>query len=106
MVVEVDVANIDHIGPVDDPRKSALKLRALQILWPAFMAAGVLDMMVFAVLDPADLRWFSGQLLGWSRQAVYTVTFLIFWMAIAASGALTAWLSSRPDAADFQPPTP
>ena len=34
--------------------------RTLRILWPAFLVAGVLEMMVFAVVDPADMRWFGG----------------------------------------------
>ena len=75
-----------------------MKQRALRVLWPAFMAAGVLEMLVFAVVDPAELHWFGGAALNWSTQAVYTVTFLIFWGAIAAASAATAWLSVDSDA--------
>ena len=32
---------------------------ALRILWPAFLFAGVLEMMVFAVIVPHDMRWFG-----------------------------------------------
>jgi hypothetical protein len=70
-----------------------MKQRALRILWPAFMVAGVLEAMVFAVIDPADMHWLSGPPLAWSTQAVYTVTFLIFWAAIASASAITAFLS-------------
>lgn len=76
--------------------------RALQILWPAFVAAGVLEMLVFAVIDPADLRWFGGAPLGWSAQAVYTVTFLMFWAAIATAGAVSALLSVESDALNWR----
>lgn len=76
---------------------SVIKQRALQILWPAFLMAAVLAMMLFAVLDPGDLQWFGGAPMGWPRQAVYTVTFLIFWGAMAVSGALTVLLT-RSDA--------
>ncbi|MBX3623014.1 MAG: hypothetical protein KF891_23850 [Rhizobacter sp.] len=69
-----------------------LKQRALQILWPAFLAAGVLEMLLFAVVDPGDLQWFGGAPIGWPRQAIYTVTFLIFWGGTAAAGAMTALL--------------
>jgi len=72
---------------------SVIKQRALQILWPAFLMAGVLEMMLFAVVDPGDLQWFGGAPIGWPRQAIYTVTFLIFWGAMAVSGALTALLT-------------
>jgi len=66
--------------------------RALVVLWPAFVMAGVLETLVFVVVDPATLAWFGGPALEWSRQAVYTVTFLIFWGAITAASALTASL--------------
>jgi hypothetical protein len=69
-----------------------MKQRALAILWPAFLMAGVLEMLVFAVLDPGDLHWFGGAPIDWSRQAVYTVTFAIFWLVISTAGALTALL--------------
>ncbi len=72
---------------------SVIRQRALQILWPAFLMAGVLAMMLFAVVDPGDLQWFGGTPIGWPRQAVYTVTFLIFWGAMGMSGALTALLT-------------
>ena len=68
--------------------------RALAILWPAFLMAGVLEMLVFVVVDPGDLRWFGGAPVELSREAVYTVTFLIFWGVIAFSGALTSLLSA------------
>jgi hypothetical protein len=76
---------------------AAVKQRALTILWPAFLMAGVLEMLVFVVVDPADLHWFGGEALGWSHQAVYTVTFLIFWGVISVAGALTALLDTSAD---------
>ena len=67
------------------------------ILWPSFLMAGVLEMMVFAVIDPSALHWFDGPALDWSRQAVYTVTFLIFWGAVSMAAALTALLMTEAD---------
>ncbi len=74
-----------------------MKQRALRILWPAFLMAGVLETMVFAVVDPGDLHWFGGPAIGWSSQAIYTVTFLIFWGAVATAGAITALLTLEPE---------
>lgn len=71
--------------------------RALVILWPAFLMAGVLEMLVFVVVDPGDLRWFGGDAVDLSRQGVYTVTFLIFWVVISMAGALSALLGASPD---------
>lgn len=70
----------------------AFRQRALQILWPSFLMAGVLEMLLFAVIDPSDLRWFGGEVVGWPRQAVYTATFFICWGMMAMSGALTVLL--------------
>lgn len=74
-----------------------MRQQALRILWPAFFMAGVLEMMVFAVVDPSDLHWFGGPAIGWSSQAIYTVTFLIFWGAVSTAGAVTALLWLEPD---------
>ena len=74
---------------------SGLK-RWMWVAWPAFLLAGVLEMLVFAFVDPGDLRW-HGQPLDWSRAAVYTVSFFVFWGATAASSALTVLLSQPGD---------
>jgi hypothetical protein len=70
-----------------------MKQRALRILWPAFLGAGALEALVFAVVDPRDLRWFGGPAIEWAPMAIYSITFLIFWGAVATAGALTALLS-------------
>lgn len=62
------------------------------IAWPAFLMAGVLEMLVFAVVDPASLHWF-GQPLKLSREGMYTLAFFIFWGIIMTSSALTTLLS-------------
>ena len=63
----------------------------MAVTWPAFLAACLLEAAVFAVFDPLDLSWGDGP-LGWSRQAVYTVAFFVFWVVIAMAGALTELL--------------
>lgn len=68
---------------------------AMWIAWPAFLLAGVLEMLVFALVDPGDLHW-QGQPLAWSRAAVYTVSFFVFWAITAASSALTVLLAAQP----------
>lgn len=69
--------------------------RTMWIAWPAFLVAGVLEMLVFAMVDPADLHWF-GQPLEMSRQAIYTVGFFAFWLMTMASSAMTTLLSMSP----------
>ncbi len=77
----------------------------MRILWPAFMVAGVLEMLVFAVVDPRDLHWFGGPAIDWPPVAIYSVTFLMFWGAIATAGALTALLSLTAEELNCVPAT-
>jgi hypothetical protein len=74
-----------------------MKHRIVAIAWPAFLAAGVLEALVFAVVDPHELHWFGGAALGWSVHTIYSVSFLIFWAAIATSAAVTTLLMLESD---------
>ena len=69
--------------------------RMMWIAWPAFLVAGMLEMLVFAMVDPQDLHWF-GQPLEMSRQGIYTLGFFAFWIMTMASSALTTLLSMSP----------
>ncbi|WP_367065588.1 hypothetical protein [Oryzisolibacter sp. LB2S] len=69
--------------------------RLMWIAWPAFLMAGVLEMLVFAFVDPAALQW-SDEPTRLSREAVYTVAFFAFWVIIMISGALTTLLAASP----------
>ena len=72
-----------------------LAQRLMWIAWPAFLLAGVTEMLVFAVVDPQDLHW-SGRPLAFSREAIYTLAFFCFWLLTMLSGALTTLLSLSP----------
>lgn len=72
-----------------------LAQRLMWIAWPAFLLAGVMEMLVFAMVDPQDLHWF-GHRLALSRQAVYTLSFFCFWVLTMVSSALTALLAMSP----------
>ncbi|WP_370655051.1 hypothetical protein [Hydrogenophaga sp.] len=75
------------------------------IAWPAFLLAALLEMLVFAMVDPSDLHGLSGQRIDAPRQAVYTVAFFVFWAVTAASSALTVVLvgaTGRPPSSHSQ----
>jgi hypothetical protein len=63
----------------------------MSIAWPAFLAACALQLIIFAVVDPTELVWF-GQPLAWSRQAVYTAGFFVFWACSALASSLAVLL--------------
>lgn len=77
--------------------KGILRKRVLAILWPAFIMAGVLEALVFVLVDPASLHGFSGEQLPLSATAVYTLAFFVFWAVIAAAGAMTRLLEGDPE---------
>ena len=79
-----------------------MKQKIMWVVWPAFLMAGVLELLVFAVVDPQDLHWF-GQSLALSRQTIYTLGFFVFWGVAALGGALTLFLSLPPDEANRGP---
>ena len=71
-----------------------MKVRCLlMIMWPAFLAAGLLTMLVFAMVDPQDLHWF-GHPLALSRAGVYTLAFFAFWAIVMVASSMTALLAS------------
>jgi len=80
-------------------------LNVMRVVWPAFLAACVLELVVFAVMDPADLHW-SGQPLPFSRLGTYTLAFFVFWVIGAVSNALTVVLcksAAEVNQCPFQP---
>ncbi|MEP7330344.1 MAG: hypothetical protein ABI777_14130 [Betaproteobacteria bacterium] len=69
--------------------------RTMWIIWPAFLVAGVAEIVFFSIFDPFDLHFF-GTSLDWSRQAIYTLGFFGFWGLGIASSALTLFLERAP----------
>ena len=75
----------------------------MAILWPAFLMAGVLEMLVFALVDPGNLRWLGGAQVELSPTAVYTLAFFLFWTVISIAGALTQLLEMSADEVNQAP---
>ena len=75
--------------------------RIMWIVWPAFLMAGVAELVFFSIFDPFDLHFF-GAPLALSREAVYAMGFFGFWALGIASSALTMFL----EGGTAQPPDP
>ena len=67
-------------------------LPMVQILWPAFVVAGILEMLVFASFDPSDLSLGAWQP---ERLTTYSLTFFLFWALAATSSGVSHWLMSQ-----------
>jgi hypothetical protein len=64
-------------------------LHAAQILWPAFLIAGVLEMAVFSRVDPSLMQWGEWQP---DPRTVYSLAFFVFWGALAVSSLMSHWM--------------
>ena len=64
--------------------------KLILILWLSFNATGVAEVVFFTAFDPQELIVF-GEPLAWSRTAVYSIGFFVFWALTAATSALTCF---------------
>lgn len=79
----------------------------IAVLWPAFVAACLLEIVVFAAFDPHDFTLFGWQVAAEDRDAVYSVAFFAFWAICAATGVVTWSLSRTSEEINrFQRPVP
>jgi hypothetical protein len=69
-----------------------LARRVAAIAWPAFMVAGVLEIGVFAFVDPQSLHTLNGTSLNISATAVYSLAFVFFWICASVACLLTVAL--------------
>lgn len=69
---------------------------ALIVLWPSFLVAGVLEMLVFSAVRPGDMHGFGGLLTQMSPIGVYTLAFFAFWAIVAVGVALAIGLAAAP----------
>ena len=70
-------------------------LHVAQILWPAFIMAGVLEMVVFSWVDPSMMRIGNWQP---EPQAAYSLVFLMFWGLVSLASVLSHWMIKASDA--------
>jgi hypothetical protein len=75
----------------------------MQVVWPAFLIAGVAELVFFSIFDPFELHFF-GQPLDWSREAIYALGFFGFWGLGIASSTLTLFLVQTQPASEITEP--
>jgi hypothetical protein len=67
------------------------------VAWPAFVTAGVLEMFVFAFVEPGSLHTLDGSALELSAVAVYSIAFFVFWALVALACLLALRLACSAD---------
>jgi hypothetical protein len=92
-----DVERFEAAEPADVVTPMSAPTRRLAaVLWPAFLMAAVLEMVVFSLVDPGELHWLRGAVVEADRKVVYTVAFFVFWAALALGSALTQLILLEP----------
>jgi hypothetical protein len=76
---------------------------AAAVAWPAFMVAGVLEIAVFAFVDPHGLHTLGGEALELSEAAIYSLAFLLFWGSTCAACLLTVMLERSAEEVNAEP---
>ena len=61
------------------------------ILWPAFIAAGVAEVVFFTVIDPKQL-FLLGQPIELAALTTYSVGFFLFWVLCIGSSLMTYFM--------------
>jgi hypothetical protein len=59
------------------------------VVWPAFIGAAALELIVFAFVDPQHLQLPGGGELALSPTALYSLSFFAFWAVVAGACLLT-----------------
>ena len=78
--------------PPADSREPARVRYWVLVAWPSFLAASLLEALVFAMVDPGELHW-PDFLFQATRQGVYTMAFFAFWLIVMACSSLVLWLA-------------
>lgn len=65
----------------------------MQVLWPAFLGAAITVGLVFSMIDPMQVEWVHIYLND-SREAAYTVSFILFWIVYALACTMTWFLAT------------
>ena len=78
--------------------------RAIWIMWPSFLTAGLMTMLFFSLVDPAELVVFGIPLADY-RMATYSGGFFLFWAFSASDSWLTLFLQRSANSVNH-PKTP
>ncbi|MCG8433714.1 MAG: hypothetical protein MJA83_06765 [Gammaproteobacteria bacterium] len=80
-----------------EQRLSTRLLRFISVGWVSFVTAGVASSVFFAAFDPEVLAKAATFPFNLSRNAGYTLGFLVFWLLTATTGFASIFLSRALD---------
>ena len=68
--------------------------KVIWVLWPAFIAAGIAEIVFFTLMDPRQL-YLLGQPVELSATATYSLGFLLFWLVCVGSSLMTYFMMPK-----------
>lgn len=70
--------------------------RAIAVLWPSFLVAGLATVLLFTWIDPAEvvLCLYDAPVI--TRMEAYSGGFFVLWLLTALASALTCYFSRPP----------
>lgn len=83
------------MGKDANEKRAPVMRRAIAILWPSFILAGVATAVFFTSFDPAEL-FTSDHQLRMKRLGAYTIGFFLFWLLGATSSLLSLYFQHPP----------
>lgn len=70
--------------------------KLIQVLWPSFIVAGMVEVIFFTVINPRELYLF-GEPVYLDPLATYSIGFFAFWLICAASSLTTVYFQRSAD---------
>ena len=68
--------------------------QVIWVLWPAFVAAGIAEVVFFTLMEPRQL-YLLGQPVTLSATATYSIGFLLFWLVCIGSSLMTYFMMPK-----------
>lgn len=81
------------LQPAADPGRHPVARFLMQVLWPAFVGAALTVGLLFSLIDPMEIDWVAAHLHD-SREASYTIGFLLLWGLFSLACGTTWYLAS------------
>lgn len=78
---------------VADPGRKPWVRLLMQALWPAFVGAAITVGILFSLIDPTQIDWVHVYLHD-SREAAYTMGFILFWALHTITCSITWHLAT------------
>lgn len=69
----------------------------MAVLWPSFLGAAGIEMLVFGLIDPVHVQLPGGNRLELGVMTLYSLAFFAFWSVCAG----VAWMTQRLDEPSF-----